>query len=360
LATPTTGIGSSSRRWSTLAPSVRVFSHAAGLKISPRLGPSIPSMKESPVPVMTSALLAWSRESSSRAAGKSWCVWPVKHVAQPAVSEQVRKLEDELGVRLFNRTQRSVSLTDAGAALLREARGVLRHAEVARLAARNGATSRLRIGYMPTSLPASVPRTLQRLAGAMSRLETGLEPGSGLELIEAVRAERLDAAIVSLPAPRAGLRTTALGDQRLVAALPVGHDRAVKSAIRLEQVAPERLVVLPRDANRPVYDAVIATCRNADLSPTLVEMPDGHVERALLAVASGAGMALLPESVAEHYAAPGVRFVPLDGELPAIATAVVTRRDTAHMPTVAFLRAVAQAAKPRILVASEKPLTTAA
>src|SRR5436189_6276749 len=59
------------------------------------------------------------------------------HVAQPAVSEQIRKLEDELGVRLFDRTQRSVSLTDAGAALLTEARGVLQQAEVARRAARS-------------------------------------------------------------------------------------------------------------------------------------------------------------------------------------------------------------------------------
>ena len=58
------------------------------------------------------------------------------HVAQPAVSEQLRKLEDELGVRLLNRTQRSVSLTDAGAAMLTEARRVLHQAEVARLAAR--------------------------------------------------------------------------------------------------------------------------------------------------------------------------------------------------------------------------------
>src|SRR3954462_5619775 len=59
------------------------------------------------------------------------------HVAQPAVSEQVRKLEQELGVMLFNRTQRSVALTPAGMALLEEARHVLRHAEIAQQAARN-------------------------------------------------------------------------------------------------------------------------------------------------------------------------------------------------------------------------------
>jgi DNA-binding transcriptional LysR family regulator len=267
------------------------------------------------------------------------------HVAQPAVSEQVRKLEEELGVRLFDRTQRQVSLTDAGSALLREARRVLEQAEAARLAARSargGSTTVLRIGYVAASLPASVPRTLQRLVLSMPRLEIALEPGSGLELVDRVRAQQLDAAIVSLPIPAAGLRITSLGDQRAVAVFPVGHANAVKSTVRLDQLAPERIIVLPRDADRPFYDSVIAACRDAGVSPTLMEMPDGQVERALLAVASGAGMAVLPESVGERYGAAGVRFVPLDGAIPAVATAVVSRRDTEHMPTVALLRAVSR------------------
>jgi DNA-binding transcriptional LysR family regulator len=267
------------------------------------------------------------------------------HVAQPAVSEQIRKLENELGVRLLDRDQRSVALTEAGAVLLREARRVLDQAHAAQAAARQArdhATSCLRVGYMPASLPASVSAILQRLAVAMPHVETVLEPGSGLELIETVRADRLDAAIVSLPAPTNGLRTTALEAQRAVAALPVSHDHAVRSAIRLEQMAPERIVVLPREANRPFYDAVVSTCHSAGLSPTLVEMPDENIERTLMAVACGAGMALLPDSVADRYVAAGVRFVPLDGEAPAVATAVVSRRDSAHMPTAALLRAVAK------------------
>ena len=100
------------------------------------------------------------------------------HVAQPAVSEQVRKLEQELGVRLFDRTQRSVSLTTAGLALLEEARHVLRHAEVAQQAARNArdhATMRLRIGYLSDSLPASVPRALRHLAGSARGTLAGSE-----------------------------------------------------------------------------------------------------------------------------------------------------------------------------------------
>ena len=285
------------------------------------------------------------------------------HVAQPAVSEQIRKLEDELGVRLFDRTQRSVSLTDAGAAFLAEARRVLQQAEVARLAARNAgdrAASRLRIGYVPASLPAGIPRALQRLAASMSSLETSLRPGSGLELLEAVRAEELDAAIVSLPGATSGLRVTELAPQRMVAAVPVGHRWAVEFEIRLAQMAPERIVVLPRDVSRPFYDAIVAACRDAGLAPTLVEMPDGNVEQALLAVASGAGMALLPEPVSERYAAPGVRFLPLDEGQPAIATAVVTRRHCAHIPTAAFLRAAADASGPRTALPSEVPLKAVA
>jgi DNA-binding transcriptional LysR family regulator len=272
------------------------------------------------------------------------------HVAQPAVSEQVRKLEDELGVKLFDRTQRNVSLTGAGAALLREARRVLDQAEAARQAARSARdrpSSALRIGYMPASLPASVPKALQRLAMAMPQVETSLEPGCGLELVEGVRAQRLDTAIVSLPTPTAGLRITALGDQRAVAVFPVGHDHAVRSAVRLEQIAPQRIVVLPRDADRPFYDAVIAACRGAELCPTLVEVRDGQVERALLAVASGAGIGMFPQSVGERYAAAGVRFVPFDGAGPAVATAVVSRYDTEHLPTVAFLRAMSRAREVR-------------
>jgi DNA-binding transcriptional LysR family regulator len=266
------------------------------------------------------------------------------HVAQPAVSEQVRKLEDELGVTLLERTHRRVSLTEAGAAMLEEAKRVLRLADGAQHAARHArdrAASRLRIGYAAAALPAVVPRALQAIRASAALTETTLEPGSALDLIEAVRDGRLDAAVVPLPSPAAGLRVMQLSDQHAVAALPVSHPHATQRSISLDRVAPERLLVLPREANRPFYDAVIASCHGAGLSPTLMELPDDEVEQALLAVASGAGMALLPESVSERYAAPGVRFVPLD-DAPSVATGVITRRDGDHLPTASFLRALSR------------------
>ena len=282
------------------------------------------------------------------------------YVAQPAVSEQIRKLEEELGVRLFDRTQRKVALTDGGAALLTEAHRVLRQAEAARLAARSASNRPgLRMGYVPTALRASIPRTLRRLVVAMPNLQTTMEPGNGLELVDAVRAGELDVAVVSLPVPTAGVRVTPLGEQRAVAVFPVGHEHAVKPHVDLEQIAPERMIVLPRDADRPFYDAVLATCSAAGVSPTLIEMPDGQVDRILLAVASGAGMAMLPECVAERYADAGVRFVPLEGESPALTTAIVSPPHTEHLPTVALLRAASRTVELRPQIASDTSLVAA-
>src|SRR5436305_2493873 len=284
------------------------------------------------------------------------------HVARPAVSEQVRKLEEELGVRLFDRTQRKVALTHAGAALLTEAYRVLRQAEAARLAARSAGDRPgrvLRVGYVPTALLASIPRALRRVVAAMPNLQTEMEPGSALELVDSVRAGELDAAVVSLPVPTAGVRVTPLGEQRAVAVFPVGHEHAVKPQVDLKQIAPERIVVLPRAADRPFYDAVLATCCAAGVSPTLIEMPDGQVDRMLLAVAAGAGMAVLPECVAERYADASVRFVPLNGESPGLTTAIVSPRHTEHLPTVAFLRAASRTPDQRPQIASDRSVVAA-
>jgi len=272
------------------------------------------------------------------------------YVAQPAVSEQIRKLEAELGVQLFDRTQRSVSLTHPGSVLLVEARRVLHQAEIAQLAARtahDSAGARLRIGYTPDALPASVPRALGYLASAAPRVEVALETGTTLGLIQAVRDGRLDAVVVALPAPTKELWVTSLGHQSLVAALPAADARGRESELTLERLDPERLIMLPRAANPALYDAVVSICREAGLSPTFVEAAEPRVEAVLLAVTAGDGAALLPASVTERYAAPGVRLVELAGTEPAFESAVLTRPDTESIAIHGFLRAVTHAARPR-------------
>jgi len=285
------------------------------------------------------------------------------HVAQPAVSEQVRKLELELGVTLLERTHRSVSLTEAGAVMLADAKRVLRLAEGAKLAARDArdrVAARLRLGYAAAALPAAVPRALQAIRLSGTGTEITLQRGFALELIEAVRDHHLDAAVVPLPAGTNGLRVTRLGEQHALAALPLSHPRAMDRSISLGRAAPERLIVLPREANRPFYDAVVAACHDAGVSPSLVELPEGEVEQALLAVAAGAGMVLLPESVAERYSAPGARFVPLKDPRPSFATGVVTRQQSNHPPTLSLLRILSSVVSPPRSAPVPEPLTVVA
>jgi len=268
------------------------------------------------------------------------------HVAQPAVSEQVRKLEQELGVRLFDRTQRSVSLTPAGIAMLEEARQVLRHAEVARQAARSAAeraTMRLRVGYLSDSLPTSLPRALRAMAVTTPSVQVDLETGPALRLVAELRARRLDAVVAALPAPTNGLRVTPLGEQRAVAVLPASHPHAHDDAVALERLAPERLVVLPHEVDPAFHNAIVAMCRDAGLAPTLITVHEPRIEHVLLSVAAGAGLALVPDSVVERCTIPGLRFVPLDGPAAAIQTAVLTHRDAKDIATVSLLRALSRA-----------------
>jgi DNA-binding transcriptional LysR family regulator len=267
------------------------------------------------------------------------------YVAQPAVSEQIRKLEAELGVQLFDRTQRSVLLTDPGRALLTEARRVLQQAEVARHAARNAhdaATSRLRIGYVPAALPATVPRALQQLSVAAPAVEVALETGSAFDLLQAVRDHRLDAAVTSLPAPVKGLKVTSLGCEPLVAAVRSSYRH---DGITLEALAGERLVMLPREADPALYDTVLALFSEAGLSPGLVAASEPRVESVLLSVAAGGGTALLPASIGERHALPGVRLVELADAEAEIEAAVLTDPATQHLAVCALLHAVAHATK---------------
>jgi DNA-binding transcriptional LysR family regulator len=271
------------------------------------------------------------------------------YVAQPAVSEQVRKLETELGVRLFDRTHRNVSLTDAGAALLDEARRVLRQAEIAQTAAREagkGSTDRLRIGHLPDFLPTSVARALRMLGTGPSRVQIRLETGPAMRLIAQLRAQQLDAVIVGLPVPANGLRVTPAGGERAVAALPASHPHASAESVSLERIAPERVIVLPRESNPAFHSAVVAMCRDAGLSPTLIEITEPRTEHALLSVAAGSGMALLPASASERHVVPGVRFVPVERDEPAFESAVLTLPNHGdELATARFVRAVTHAAR---------------
>ena len=272
------------------------------------------------------------------------------HIAQPAVSEQISKLERELDVQLFARTQRSVSLTPAGRVLLDEARRVLRLAEDARRAtqqARSGVLARLRVGRPFDLLPASVPRALRRFAEAHPTLDVTVEQLDPRAAIDAVRRDLLDVAIVALPAPISGLAATPIGDEGVVVALPDTHPGARQEAFPIEQLDGVAPIVLPRFANPPLHDGILGAARSAGIALQIVETATPTVEDALACVASGRSLALLSASVAERYGFPGVRFLSLAEPAPRSTIALVTSGSAERAAAAHFVRAALALSRPR-------------
>jgi DNA-binding transcriptional LysR family regulator len=263
------------------------------------------------------------------------------HLAQPALSQQVRKLELELGVQLLHRNKRSVALTTAGSAFLAEARRLLRQAdEAARTAqgVREGVRGNLRVGHLPDSMPSMLLRAFARFAVTHPGVNLSPETVPMRRAIEDVRAGRLDVAIVGLPAPVAELEVTLLDVEGTVAAIADRHPLSGRPSVPMERLADERLLLLPRSTNPAFFDGVTAACRNAGIAPTVIETAENDVMHALLSVAAGAGIALLPGSAAERYNAQGVTFRPLDHPSPTTEIAVVSRADGNETMVSAFLR----------------------
>jgi DNA-binding transcriptional LysR family regulator len=265
------------------------------------------------------------------------------HLAQPALSQQVRKLELELGVDLLHRNKRAVSLTPAGAVFLDEARRVLRYADEAARTARDagrGAAGRLRLGHLADAVPAAVPRAIATFATLHPAVEVCPETVLSRRAIEDVRSGRLDIAVVSLPAPTSGLQVVSAGTERTVAALSRRHPLSGLSTIPLERLADERLVLLPRAVNTAFHDGFVASCSQMGFSPSLIDAAEPKVENALLMIASGGGIAILPESAGERHRADGVVCIPVEPPAPDTELGFVARTGTNEVTVEAFMRMV--------------------
>jgi DNA-binding transcriptional LysR family regulator len=164
-----------------------------------------------------------------------------------------------------------------------------------------------------------------------------LETAATRGLLEDVRAQRLDLAVVCLPAPVTGLRMTPIAHEAIVAAVSEDHCCARERQIDLSGLQHTRLVQLARAINPAFYDGALAACHAAGIAPALVEVATPALEQVLLAVASGAGIALLPASVETRLATPGVHFKPLTAPPPACPVALVAHTD-ASTAAIAFLR----------------------
>ncbi len=234
------------------------------------------------------------------------------HIAQPPLSQQIRRLEVELGVGLFHRTHRRVELTDAGRAFLVEARLTLaqaeRAAEVASRAAR-GEVGQLIVGYMASAELNVFPRLLPAFRKRHPDIELAFQLLGASEQLQMLRDGQIHAGFLRLPATDRTLAVKPIVREPLVVVLPERHPLARRRSVPLSALRGERFVLFARRFAPEYYDALMATCRQAGLEPNVVH-DTNRLHTTLSLVATGRGVFLTGKCV-ERLARPGVVCRPL-------------------------------------------------
>lgn len=220
-------------------------------------------------------------------------------MSQPPLSQQIRKLEEELGVRLLNRTRREVSLTPAGRAFLERARVVLQEVEKSTDAvssAARGETGKLDIGYVPYTDILILPRLIRRFQRDYPGVGVRLHPLSGVEQAFALRESRIDLAFLRLPVENGDLHIRPLCRESLVLAVPQAHPLARRPAVTLADLDQVPYIGFPRRFAPGYYDHLADLVRRAGSVPRVV-VESSNVYEKLTLVACGAGVTLLGEAV---------------------------------------------------------------
>ncbi len=219
-------------------------------------------------------------------------------VAQPALSRQIKQLEDELGATLLERDKRSVRLTSRGASFLVEVRSLLAHADSALASARSGATRQLNVGYVWGLFHSSVPSAMQRLRASSPLLRLNLLDMTANEQARALTAGRLDFGFIgtAFEAEAAGLEKKRVGSCQFQIALPAEHRLARRRLLPVAALADELFLVISEDQFPGAWRVMQQACTRSGFTPRVLQVAD-RAQTLLGLVAAGCGVAILPETL---------------------------------------------------------------
>ena len=263
------------------------------------------------------------------------------HMAQPPLSYQIKRLEEELGTQLFYRTKRSVRLTDAGRLLLAEARGLLVHAEqTASVVHRvgQGEVGRLSVGFVPSAANRVLPPVLRAFGERFPNVELLLREVDPDRLLAALGDGRADVGFLYLPFEEVSLESRPVSRETFVAALPDTHPLVSEPRVALGALADEPFVLTPRYQGAGLRDKIVEHCRQAGFEPRVVQEA-WLMQTTVSLVAGGIGVTLVPASL-QNLQRTGVVYKGVEGLSPEIELGVVWRRGDPSAVLKAFLSVV--------------------
>ena len=237
------------------------------------------------------------------------------HLAQPPLSQQIRKLEEHLGCPLFSRTSRSVALTSAGEALLERARRTLRivqrDIEETRSVGR-GDVGSLHVGFVGSGMLTTLPAIFRAYRQAHPRIQLHLHESFTAHVVEGLESGTLDAGILRDGDPVEGLRVETIYSEPFVAVLPATHPHARRRSLPLALLRDEPFIYYPRRAGARAFEKPLLLCEAHGFRPHIVQEAH-HWLTILNLIGAGLGVSISPACV-RRIASPEVVCLPLRGE----------------------------------------------
>ena len=260
------------------------------------------------------------------------------HISQPPLSQQIRQLEEDLGVQLFYRTRRHVELTEAGRVFAGEVRLIVEQVEHATSLAgeaNRDKMGRLLVGCSPVN-SYLVVRILNAFRARYPDTRIVVKSLITPQQLEALRNNRIDVGFVTLPIDGDGLATEVVLREHLVVALPKRHPLSKRRQVTLQALSSETMIVFPLHMSPSRYQLITGMCRRAGISLNMLHEVD-NLHTMLELVTAGFGVSLMRASV-QQMPQKGVVFRKLLHS-PFVETAVVYRREGASEVVKRFAEA---------------------
>ena len=268
-------------------------------------------------------------------------------VSQPTLSVAIRKLEDELGVTLFERGGTEVGVTAIGQRIVTQAQKVLEESASIKEIARQGhdpLAGPLRVGVIHTIGPYLLPRLVPTQIARTPQMPLLLQENFTLRLVELLRQGEIDCAIMALPLPEAGLITQPLYDEQFVVAVPRDHEWADRESVSSEDLKQQTMLLL--GTGHCFRDQVLEVCpelsRFSAASDGIQRTFEGSsLETIRHMVAAGIGVTVLPVTAIPENPQPKtlIRYLPFKGRAPERRVVLAWRRS---FPRLAAIEALAQ------------------
>jgi DNA-binding transcriptional LysR family regulator len=261
------------------------------------------------------------------------------HMSQPPLSQQIRKLEEDVGVQLLDRNRRGVRLTPAGETFLGEARAILESVDHAALISRRvarGEVGRLSVGFVGSAMFGPLPDVLREFRERYPDVELELRELPSAPQVAALAAGRIDVGFLRPPIDAADLEAQRFLRERILVALPSGHALAEKPRLHVEELRDESFILLARREAPGLHDAMVHGMSRVGGRPEVVQEVS-EMQTVVGLVAAGMGISLVPAS-ARALALQRVVYLEVDG-IPPVELDMVWRRGE-RSPVLATFRAL--------------------